>query len=161
MKAVVTFLAAALLTATVASADSSQPGGAPERNRAVMLYFAKSFGSTQKQNRTPLAFGLRLEQGAPLELHRSVAIADFRYSLGGVREIHTFGALAMRLGDDEVGKPSSSSSSGLPIKEHPVATGVVIGLGILGLACATETGLCKGGRSYERTSQPSTPTGPG
>lgn len=157
---ILTMAAAATIAAAASAAEPGTPG-APQNEKSLVLYVTKSFGDTGARARSPLAFGLKLQQSAPFDPRRSVALADYRFSLNGRQEFRTFGVLALRLGGEDDGKPSSSSSSsGVPIREHPVASGIIIGLGILGLSCAAELGICKNrGKKYETPSE--TPTGPG
>jgi hypothetical protein len=161
MKPLVLIACAAL--ATVASiASAAEPPGTGPRERAMTLYFSKSFGSTQRQNRMPLAFGLRLEQSAPFDLSRSIGLFDARYSLGGRKEFLMGGFKAFGSSDDSSGGSSGESggSSGTMSQTHPAWTTVIVVLGVLGILCATETGICEGNKRDPDYTPPG-PTGPG
>lgn len=145
MKSFTTILALALLTAaTGASADMPVPGAAPEQNRAVMFYFTKSFGSDQKQNRTPLAFGLRLQQSSPFDAAQTVALADARYSFGGRKTfaLAGFPAFDSTQGSSDESSTSSTTSSADMSHKHPGWTVTMIVLAVAGAMCATENYIC-------------------
>ena len=144
MKSLVLIVCAALLSAG-AFASAAEPGQPAEREKAVMLYFSKSFGSDQKQNRSPLAFGLRLQQSSPFDTSRSIAVFDARYSLGGRKTFAFAGLNAFESTSESSQKSSgeSSVSSDNIWREHPYLTTTAVVLAVLGLMCATETGICE------------------
>lgn len=156
----VLILSALLAATTVAAAD---PPHETPRDKALMLYFSKSFGSTQRQARTPFAFGLRLQQSAPFDSARSFALVDARYSPGGTRLLAFAGVPALSLGsseDDSSGDLSAGSSgqSSVLIGKHPGWTAVMVAVAVLGGACLFELGICEDDkRPYE---SPAPTTGP-
>jgi hypothetical protein len=159
MKSLAVFACAALMGAgTLASA--AEPNQPAEREKAVMLYFSKSFGSDQRHNRSPLAFGLRLQQSSPFDTSHSIAVFDARYSLGGRKTLALAGLNAFESTSDSSQESSgeSSVSSDNIWKEHPYLTSTAVVLAVLGLMCATETGLCeKSGYRRTELESPSTP----
>lgn len=144
MKKSVTIFAAALMGAAT-FASSAEPVQPPERERALMLYFSKTFGSEQKQNRSPLQFGLRLQQSSPFDTARPVALLDARYSLGGRRTFALAGLNAFESAEDSSGDSSgeSSVSSENIWKEHPYLTTTAVVLAVLGIMCASKEILCE------------------
>jgi hypothetical protein len=142
--------ACAALTGAGTLASAAEPGHPAERERAVMLYFTKSFGSDQKQNRSPLAFGLRLQQSSPFDTSRQIALLDASYSLGG-RKAFALGGLdafesTSKSSDDSSGESSVSSES--VWKEHPYLTTAAVALVVLGVMCGTKKILCKNSGRY-------------
>ena len=147
-------LLSVLLTGASA-APASEPLQPPLREKALMVYFSKSFGGTQRQNRQPLAFGLRLQQTTPFDVSRAVSLLDMRYSLGGRKAL---------LAADVLLLDSSSSGHSLGVeswKEHwGLAVGV--GVGVVVAACAFRVGICEHGHSTDTsTNTGGNPTGPG
>jgi hypothetical protein len=142
-KAFICTLLCAFTTVTLA-ADPGQP---VEREKAVMLYFTKSFGSDQKQNREPLAFGLRLQQSSPFNSTRTVALMDARYAFGGRKTfaLAGFPAFDSTQGSSDESSTSSTVSSADMSHKHPGWTVAMIVLAVAGIMCATETGICEGG----------------
>ncbi len=130
----------------------AEPQTAAPREKAVMLYFTKSFGSEQQQNRSPLAFGLRLQQSASFDATRPIALLDARYSLGGRKTFALAGLNAFESTNDSSQESSgqSSVSSDNIWKEHPYLTSVAVVLAVLGIMCGTETLICEGGRRYRQ-----------
>lgn len=155
MKAIVTFAVAAFLVATAASAGPVQASGAPEQNRAVMLYFAKSFGGSGARERQPLAFGLRFQQTSPLDVNRQVSFLDARYSLGGRRQLLMAGLNAFDSSAEGGSSGASGTSSGAMSEQHPGWTAAAIVLAVLGGMCGFELGLC------EHDGRPGTSESPG
>jgi hypothetical protein len=145
MKPIVLMVCTAL-AAVATCASAAEPRGAPIRDKALMLYFAKSFGSTQRQNRTPLQFGLKLQQSSPFDANRAVALLDARYSLGGAKTLMLAGGLSY-----------DSGGSSAIARAHPGWTAVAIVAALAAGACLLETGLCEGDDGYERPSSPGTP----
>jgi hypothetical protein len=150
-KALVCTLLSAFTTVTLA-AETARPEA---REKAVMLYFTKSFGSDQKRNRTPLAFGIKLQQSAPFGATRPIALLDARYSLSGRK---TFALAGLNLdsatGSSDESSTSSTTSSATLSHEHPGWTVAMIALAVLGTACATETLLCESGGRRSTSESP-------
>jgi len=143
----------------VASAD---PPTAPTSEKAVMLYFAKSFGSTQRQNRTPLAFGLKFQAASPFTAARPVALLDARYALGGKKTFALAGLNAFDSGSSDDSSKESTGSSAELWRQHPGWTAAMVALAVLGAMCATEELICKGGgHGYRAPSETPTPPGGG
>lgn len=144
MKSLALIACAALMSAATvaAAAETGQPAG---RETAVMLYFSKSFGSDQKQNRSPLAFGLRLQQSSPFDVTQSIAVFDARYSLGGRKTLAFAGlnAFESTSGSSQESSGESSASSDTVLQDHPYLTGAAVALAVLGIMCATRNLVCE------------------
>ena len=87
-----------LCIAGVAAAVEPVWPGAPratERDKAVMLYFTKSLGGTERGPETPLAFGLRYQQTSVIDASTVYPLMDLRYSLGGRKTVALGGALML------------------------------------------------------------------
>jgi hypothetical protein len=148
-----------LLCAFTTVALAAEPGQPSMREKSVMLYFTKSFGSDQKQNRAPLALGLRLQQSAPFDTTQSIALLDARYSLDGHKSFALAGLNAF--------ESSHESSEGLPgtssirrIRKHPGVAATIFALGAVGISCATKNWPCKSSGGYRDpppTGEPNTP----
>src|SRR5262249_16960940 len=144
-----------LLTAATA-AGAAEPVTATERDKAVMLYFSKAFGSTQRQNRTPMTFGLRLQENLSFAELRPVALFDARYSFGGRRQLILSGFNAFG------SSHSSSGSSGDSSQSHPGWTAAAIIVGVAGTMCLLEAGICESSdHGSDYTPTPGSPTNPG
>jgi hypothetical protein len=146
MKGLSVLLLSALLCAASASAADAQRES--PRDKALMLYFSKSFGS-KSDGLTPLAFGLRLQQSSPFDTGHSVALIDARYWLGGPRILALGGVPALSFGndrDEEEEAGSSGDVSGAMTnfgKRHPGWTIGLIFAAVLGGACLAEWGVCE------------------
>jgi hypothetical protein len=135
----------AVLAGAATMAGAAEPPAADVRDRAVMLYVSKSFGSLQRQNRTPLAFGLRLQQSSPFASNLTVPLLDMRYSLGGRKTLLAGGAVALDSGSME------GSSDEDSFKEPWFW--VIFGTLTLGTLCVTNTFVCEEKRRRESTSE--------
>ena len=146
-KAFVCTLLCAFTTVTLAE----PPGQPVEREKAVMLYFTKSFGSDQKQNRSPLAFGFKLQQSSLFGTTRPIELLDARYSLNGRKTFALGGLNAFDSANDSSNDSSgeSTASSSKLWTEHPGWTAAMVALAVLGAMCATETLICEGGGGYD------------
>jgi hypothetical protein len=148
MKVVPVLLLSALLGAASASAADAQRES--PREKALMLYFSKSFGGTSDA-RMPLAFGLRLQQSSSFDTGHAVALVDARYWLGGPRILALGGVPALSFGNDrdeeeEEETGSSGDLSGAVTgfgKRHPGWTIAAIFAAVLGGACLAEWGVCE------------------
>jgi hypothetical protein len=111
MKFRVLAAAAMLAMATLSSADEPS-WAAPERDRAVMLYFSKSFGSGARGLAPPIAFGLRWQEASPSLEWRAASLLDLRWSLDGRKTLLAGGAPMLSLDsmkdEDGDGTPDSS-----------------------------------------------------
>ena len=151
MKTLATVLTATLLTAaTCASAAPPEIGGARENSRAVMLYFAKSFGSSRSGERAPLAFGLGLRHSALDRPARPMPLLEARFSSNRAPTLTLAGAL-------NFGDSSSSENSSQIAREHPGWTAAAVVAAALAGMCATETWICESGRNYPRNSESPSP----
>ena len=103
-----------------------------------MLYFSKPVGASASRRNDPVSFGLRLQQGSPMALQRSVPLLDLRLRIDGRRSVSGAGVLMF----DSMNWGSSTGSS---FREHPWMWGAAVGAGLLGAACAFEVGICNGG----------------
>lgn len=159
---------ACLLLGVATSVSAIEPAQQAPREKALMLYFSKSFGGPARQIDAPLNFGLRLQQSSSFDASRALSLVDLRYSLDG-RGTLAFASvpalsLQLSLGEEE-GKDSSgeSSSASTTIStRHPGWTAVAIVAALFAGACSFEWGVCEGDdkKDYE-TPAPTTPTGPG
>jgi hypothetical protein len=88
-------LSGLMIAGTAAAVEPAMLGapGANERDKAVMLYFTKSFGGTARRPSAPLAFGLRYQQSPMYDMARAYPLMDLRYSLGGRKTAALGGAL--------------------------------------------------------------------
>jgi hypothetical protein len=140
MKVRVLLMVSALLAAASAAAAE------PPREKALMLYFSKSFGGTHDRSSAPLAFGLRLQQSSPFD-GRAVALVDARYSFAGPRALAFGGIPVLSLGgEDDADADSSGDSSGAFrgfAKDHPGWTAVAIVGALLGGACLAAWVVCE------------------
>ncbi|MBC8026403.1 MAG: hypothetical protein H7Y89_10450 [Steroidobacteraceae bacterium] len=137
-------LSGLLIAGLAAGAEPAMLGapGAHERDKAVMLYFTKSFGGTARQPRTPLAFGLRYQQSPAYDMSRVYPLMDLRYSLGGRKTVALGGALML---------DSSIDSSAGPSWDNPwLYVGAAAGLAAA--LCALEEVLCEDNRRSPGTS---------
>ena len=139
-------------TAVTLAAEPGQPAG---REKAVMLYFTKSFGSDQKQNRAPLAFGLKLQQSSVFDTSHTMALFDARYSLGGRKSFAVAGLNAFESSGES--SESSQGPSWESFEKHPYITTTVIVFSLIGISCATENWPCKGSSRYTELETPNTP----
>jgi len=150
-------LIAVALLASAAAASAAEPSGAPARQKALMVYFNKSFGGTGQRRHQPLAFGLKLQQSDAYQDEPSFDLIDLRYSLGHRATLTLANAVQLTAFND--GKESSSSSSiGPSFDKNPVATVVVATVAIAGGLCLAKKVICKSKRSYNETTT-TTPTG--
>jgi hypothetical protein len=128
-------------------AAASTAAAEPPREKALMLYFSKSFGGTHARSSAPLAFGLRLQQSSPFD-GRAFALIDARYSLAGPRALAFGGIPVLSLGGEDAHDDADSSgdSSGTFrgfAKDHPGWTAVAIVGALLGGACLAAWGICE------------------
>jgi hypothetical protein len=155
----VLILSALLMAATGAAAE---PPRESPRDKALMIYFSKSFGGTKRHAAAPLAFGLRLQQSSPFDAGRAVTLVDARHWLGGPRTLAFGGVPVFSLGgEDEEGSTSqgSSAASNSLGEMHPGWTAAMIVAAVLGGMCLAEWGICKGNsRPSTDTSDPPGPT---
>ena len=157
-----TILIPAVLATATALAAAAPPGPPTSTSdRALMVYFSKSFGPRTGGSRTPLAFGLRLQQSTFFDASRAYPLIDARYSLSGRRTLAVGGMLAFDSFEGIPGERNSWTSSDASA-EHPGWLWFGIGLGALGLACAAQWGICQDddGDGYDAP-VPNTPTNPG
>lgn len=151
MKPMVLMVCTALATvATCASA--AEPQGAPARDKTLMLYFAKSFGSTQRQNRTPFSYGLKLQQSSPFDVGRTIDVADLRLTGAGRPSLVLAGTLSFDSTGDSSQESSGASSNTAWSMKNKGMTITLVGLGLIGLACLAHVGLCKDGDENEGSS---------
>ncbi len=78
MKRSVSSLGVALL-AMAGVAGAGQPGALPMGEKSAMFYFSKPVGMSSARRQEAVSFGLRLQQGSPLALQRSVPLLDLRF----------------------------------------------------------------------------------
>jgi hypothetical protein len=139
-----------LLVAGLAAGTEPVMLGAPgttERDKAVMLYFTKSFGGTERKARTPLAFGFRYQQSPMYDMSRAYPLMDLRYSIGGRKTVSLGGALMLDSSIDS----SADNSWDNPWLYVGAAAGLAAAL------CALEEVLCeKNSRRNTDTSTPGT-----
>ena len=150
-------LASALSVVAASAGQAAEPLTPPAREKALMLYFSKSFGGSDRQARNPLAFGLRLQESTLSDAARSVPLLDLRYSLDG---------RAMLIAADVL-RWDPSDSSDDPESSMPSSAGqhwgiyVAAGIGVLAVACATHVGICEDHKNGTDTAGGTdTPTGP-
>lgn len=141
-------LSGLLIAGLAAGAEPAMLGvpGANERDKAVMLYFTKSFGGTERKRRAPLAFGLRYQQSPTYDMSRAYPLMDLRYSIGGRKTVALGGALMLDSSIDS----SADNSWDNPWLYVGAAAGLAAAL------CALEQVLCEDSR---RRSPTSTETG--
>ncbi|MEO8063835.1 MAG: hypothetical protein ABI821_13925 [Pseudomonadota bacterium] len=156
MKARVVLIVSALLAAaSVAAAE-------PPREKALMLYFSKSFGGTGNRAPAPLAFGLRLQQSSPFD-GRSFALVDARYSFGGTHTLGFGGIPLLSLGEEDGADADSSGDSSGAFRgfarEHPGWTAAAIVGALLGGACLAAWGICEDSEDEAEGEPTYTPTG--
>jgi hypothetical protein len=162
MKAVLALLVSALLgAATASAADLARES---PREKALMLYFSKSIGG-YRSARSPLAFGLRLQQSSPFDTGRALALVDARFRLGGPRVLALAGVPALSLGrtGEEEDDGSSGDLSGAIRgfgSRHPGWTIAMIVGSVLAGACLAEWGICEDDPNPSSPYEPPAPTGP-
>jgi hypothetical protein len=149
MKSLALIACAALMSAgtAVSSAEPEQPAG---RERAVMLYFSKSLGGSQRQNHAPLAFGLRLQQSSPFQDNQQVSLLDARVSLDGRKQM-LFGGLNAFDSKKDIdidADGTGSSSEGAWFREHKLMTGLLATLIVVGGLCGARTVICEKNSGY-------------
>lgn len=150
MKSLAVIACAALMSAgtLLSAAEPGQPAG---RERAVMLYFSKTFGSSQQQNRAPLEFGLRLQQSSPFLDNEQIPLLDARFSLDGRKQmlfggLNAFDTKTKKVDIDPDGEGSSSEGSW--IARHKVVTGVLATLIVVGGLCGARKVICEKNSGY-------------
>lgn len=154
-----TTLATAMLLCSAAVAAAGEPPLPIEKKPALMLYLHKSFGEASRKERQPLAFGLRLQRDLPLaergrgelRIGQPVSLLDFRYSLSGRSTLSAAGALMLDSSE------SSAASAGEGSLKNPLVWGVGAAA-LIGLLCATKTGICESSstREYDPEAPPGT-----
>jgi hypothetical protein len=127
-------LGMALLSAT-GMVQAVEPWQRPG-DRTVMLYVSKTIGGDAHRRQQPLALGLRWQQSST-QFHRQVPLVDLRYSLDRKPMLMAGGVLMY--------DGSSSEENLSSIRANPVLAALLIGAGVVGLACLTEVGICNGG----------------
>lgn len=142
MKRSVLGLTAALL-AMAGVAGAGQSGSPPAGEKSVMLYFSKPVGLSANRRNDSLSFGLRLQQGAPLAVQRSVPLLDLRYRADGRKSVSGAGVMMF----DSFQSLQWGSSTGSSFKERPWLWGAAAAAGLLGAACVFNVGICDGGGS--------------
>lgn len=147
-----------LLCAFTVVTLAAEPGQPAEREKAVMLYFTKTFGSDQKQNRAPLAFGLKLQQSSVFDTAHSMSLFDARYSLGGHRSFAIAGLNAFESSGES--SESSQGPSWASFRKRPYVTGLLIGVSLIGISCGTKNWPCKSNSRYTEP-ELETPNTPG
>lgn len=155
MKPLVLIVCTALVSvATPASA--AEPLSAPERDKQLMLYFAKSFGSTQRQNRMPFTYGLKLQQSSPLDFRRTIDVVHLRLSGAGRSSLLLAGTLSFDSTGESSQDSSDDSSNVAWSMKHKGMTITLVGLGLIGLACLAKWQICESSDGYEQTSTDTT-----
>lgn len=150
-----TRIAFALLCASVTTAAlAAEPPLPIEKKPALMLYFNKTFGMEQRRDALPFTYGLQLQQPV-MRGAKPVAMFDLRHHAGLGTAFSTAGvptwvskglAEHPSYGFDSMSDEDSSIKGGY---RYVLAGGLIIAL-----ACATEVGICKGGR--RRSESPGT-----
>ncbi|MBK6673285.1 MAG: hypothetical protein IPG49_07275 [Proteobacteria bacterium] len=128
------FLLTCVLLATAGVAQAADPWQHATSERGLMLYMSKPVNSGNLRRPERMMFGMRLQQRSILALNHSVPLLDLRYTLGGRRSALAAGTLMW----------DSSTTGPLESLDSPVAKVAVIGAVVIGLACVTELGICKG-----------------
>lgn len=155
MKTMMT-LAIATLCCGGTIAAAGEPPLPIEKKPALMLYLHKSFGEASRKDRQPLALGLRLQRDLPvaergrgeLWVGRPVALLDLRYSLSGRSTLSAGGALML----DSTESSAASAAEGSWRNPWLWAAGVGA---VVGLLCATKTGICESSSRPEYSPSPS------
>lgn len=138
--------AAALLAACTQFAAASEPWSTREnmRERAVMLYFTKSFGASRREP-MPLRFGLSWQQQGSIEGAPPAELLGLRFDSQGRKALSTGGAMILRLDSmkDENGneKVDSSWDSWNDWTFYFVGT-----LALVGALCVAEELICENKR---------------
>lgn len=131
---------AMLLTAIAQSAAAAEPWAESPRDKAVMLYFTKTFGAPQRKE-MPLQFGLRWQQGSMLADVAPTELIGLRFNSLGHRGLSAGGAMILRLDsmkdEDQDGNVDSSWDSMSELTIYLVGV-----LGVAAVLCATEIGIC-------------------
>ncbi len=140
MKRSVSSLGVALLV-MAGVAGAGQPGALPVGEKSVMFYFSKPVGLSSVRRQEVVSFGLRLQQGSPLALQRSVPLLDLRFRADGRKSVSGAGMLMF----DSFESLGWGSSTGSSFREHPWMWGAAIGAGLFGAACVFGVGICDGG----------------
>jgi hypothetical protein len=140
------FTVAALLAACTRFAAAAEPWESREhpRERAVMLYFTKSFGAQRRMD-TPLQFGLRWQQSTTQVGSVPAELFGLRFNSLGQRGLSTGGAMILRLDsmkdEDQDGNVDSSWDS------WSEPTFYVVGvLALAGALCLAEEVICEKSR---------------
>ena len=150
----VCILSALLMAATAAAAE---PQRESPRDKALMIYFSKSFGGTNGRAPSPLAFGLRLQQSSPFDAGRAVALVDARHRLGGSRTLSFGGVPVFSLGGERGSSAESNDASGSIGAANPGWTAAMIVVAVLGGMCLAEWGICED----DKDPSPDSPGTPG
>ena len=158
--------AAALFAACASQSPAAEPWSGGDREKAVMLYFSKSFGEHEPR-RYPLALGLRLQQSSVVEQRQRVDLFDV--SLTGKTRLSLLnGALRLDAFEPNNKEKSSEDKSWDSSSAEPESSeehrGMVVTfsiLGVIGAACAFEVGICRSDDGSESTSETPTPSTPG
>ncbi len=142
MKRMVCGLLAALL-AVSGVANAGQPGSQPGRERAVMFYLSKPVGLTVRGKQQPVSFGLRLQQGTPMDWQRAAPLVDFRLRADGRRTMEGGGVLML----------DSFDSGGGSFTGRPWLMVLAIAGGAAALACILNA-ICDGGSNDDGYTPP-------
>jgi hypothetical protein len=143
MKRMICGLSAAMLAIT-SVASAGQPGSQPASERAVMFYLSKPVGLSMRGRQEPLSFGLRLQQGKPMDWRRAVPLVDFRFRADGRRTMEGGGILML---------DSFDSGTGFFGNRRWLAILATAG-GAVALACILNAGICDGGSGDDEYTPP-------
>lgn len=145
---------AAALAAIAQSAVAAGPWATARNDRAVMLYFHKTFGAAAR-GPAPLEIGLRWQQPA---LHASAApteLIGLRFSSLGHKALSAGGSLVMRLDsmkdEDGDGKPDSSFDWDSWTKRTYIVVGI---LAVAGGLCLAKEVICEENRRRQYSPEP-------
>jgi hypothetical protein len=145
--------AAALFAACTQFAAAAEPWSTRDaRERAVMLYFTKSFGAT-RNGQLPLRFGLSWQQGGSIAGAPPAELLGLRFDSLGRKALSSGGAMILRLDsmkdENDNGKVDSSWDSWNDWTFYVVGT-----LALAGALCLAEQVIC------EENRRRATPTAP-
>jgi hypothetical protein len=94
MKRMMCGLLAVVLTVT-GVASAGEPGRQPMSEKAVMVYLSMPMGPSARGRQEPVSFGLKLQQGSPVNWQRAVPLVDFRLRADGRRTLQGGGVMML------------------------------------------------------------------
>jgi hypothetical protein len=152
------FIVCTALAAAATFASAAEPA-APERDKALMLYFARPIGPSPGRSHSPFTYGLKLRQSSPFDFRRAMDLVDFRFSGARRPSLVLAGTLSFDSTGTSSEESSTASSNTAWSMKHKGMTITLVTLGLIGLACLAEVGLCESDDDDDYETSSPGPTG--